>query len=132
MRDIFEGESKIRKIGGRVEDDYYSFANSVLFVNANIIPLFFMLGFNHPEDKDFIVGFLSESVARNKIKEAYIDHVPLISNWPHLRKNRNRSIGVCTKFCRFSILRFIRSTRKNTDLHYWDIGKRHLSLAGNR
>jgi hypothetical protein len=75
MRDIFEGESKIRKIGGRVEDDYYSFANSVLFVNANIIPLFFMLGFNHPEDKDFIVGFLSESVARNKIKEAYIDHV---------------------------------------------------------
>lgn len=70
--EIFKKESLINKIGGRILDDYLHFRKSVLYVNANLIPLFFMLGFDDPKDKDLIIDLLlqNESIA-TKIKRAY-------------------------------------------------------------
>jgi len=71
--DIFKGEYKIRSIGGKLEKDYLYFRRSVLFVNANLIPIFFMLGFYNPEDKDSIIDILlySENFASG-VKKLYM------------------------------------------------------------
>jgi hypothetical protein len=70
--DIFKNEVRIRKIGGRLLSDYYTFRNSVVFVNENYIPLFYLLGFNHPEDRDIIIDCLLNSSITIAAKRAYI------------------------------------------------------------
>ncbi len=55
---IFPKEYKLSEIGGRLKNDYYAFRQSVLVINANYLPLFLMLGFSKPEDKDFIIDTL--------------------------------------------------------------------------
>lgn len=70
---IFANEYKIIKIGGRLQDDYYSFRQAVLYINMNFIPLFFALGMNQPEDKDLIIDiFLINGMIFREIKKAYI------------------------------------------------------------
>ena len=70
---IFKNERKVKAIGGRLESDYYRLRESVLYINANYIPLFFMLGINHPDDRDLIIDTLGDSdLIFRRIKEAYI------------------------------------------------------------
>lgn len=70
---IFANENLVSKIGGRLEDDYTSFREAVLYVNMNYIPLFFALGINRPEDKNLIIDTLSTSgLIFKEIKNAYI------------------------------------------------------------
>ena len=73
MTTKFKNESKIRKIGGRLKGDYLTLRNTVLFVNENYIPLFYLLGFNHPEDKDIVIDCLLNSSITLAAREAYID-----------------------------------------------------------
>ena len=53
---VFENEKNIRKIGGRLESDYYSFRSLVLYHNANLIPLFCALGLSKEEYKDKVLN----------------------------------------------------------------------------
>ena len=55
---VFENEKNIRKIGGRLESDYYSFRSLVLYHNANLIPLFCALGLGKEEYKDRVLDAL--------------------------------------------------------------------------
>lgn len=73
MATIFKNESKIKAIGGRLENEYYIFRKSVLFANANYFPLFFMMGIN---DKDLIIDtILSDNTFEVAAKGAYIEHI---------------------------------------------------------
>jgi hypothetical protein len=67
-------EKRVKRIGGKFEGDYLTFRDSVAFINENYIPLFYLLGFNHPEDKDIIIDCLlsGESIAYSA-KKAYIE-----------------------------------------------------------
>jgi len=58
---IFKNEQKIRKIGGRLERDYYETRNRVLSLNDNIIPLFIFLGFTLRDKDSIIEAILTES-----------------------------------------------------------------------
>ena len=58
--DIFENENKIRKIGGRLESDYYNLRGVVLYHNENLIPLFYYLGLAKEENKDRILEALQK------------------------------------------------------------------------
>lgn len=78
----FENERQIDKIGGRLESDYDSFKNSLMIVNAYYIPFFFMLGYNKPSDKDFIIETLMmDTFFVIAIKERYIeDYTKRVAN----------------------------------------------------
>lgn len=58
MKEYFEGESKIKKIGGRLKSDYYSLRDVVIHENESIIPLFYYLGLAKEENKDRILDAL--------------------------------------------------------------------------
>lgn len=69
----FEGEPRINKIGGRLQDEYLTFKSSVHFVNDNYIPLFLMMGFNQPDDKDIIIdALLNDSPFMHTARSAFI------------------------------------------------------------
>ena len=57
---VFENEKNIRKIGGRLEDDYYHFRSLVLYHNENLIPLFCALGLGKEEYKDRVLDALQK------------------------------------------------------------------------
>ena len=68
-------EKRVKSIGGKFEDDFYTFRDSVAFINQNYIPLFYLLGFNHPEDKDIIIDcLLSGDSLVYSAKKAYIEN----------------------------------------------------------
>ena len=46
MKKVFEKESKIISIGGKMQEDYLRFRNVVVFLNENILPLYISLGFD--------------------------------------------------------------------------------------
>lgn len=65
-------ESRIRAIGGRLEDEYYIFRKSVLIANVNYVPLFFMMGI---KDKDLIIDtLLSDTTFEAAAECVYIEH----------------------------------------------------------
>lgn len=70
--DIFKNEVRIQKIGGRLRSDYYTFRNSVVYVNENYLPLFYLLGFNRPEDRDIVIDCLLSNGITIAAKRAYI------------------------------------------------------------
>lgn len=73
---IFPKEYKLNSIGGRLKNDYYTFRQSVLVINANYLPLFLMLGFSKPEDKDFIIDTLIASKEfMYDVRDRYIDYL---------------------------------------------------------
>lgn len=73
---IFPKEYRINDIGGRLKNDYYTFRQSVLAINANYLPLFLMLGFGKPEDKDFIIDTLINSKEfMYDVRDRYIDYL---------------------------------------------------------
>lgn len=73
---IFKNEYKVRKIGGRLNDDYLSFRSWILGINENYIPLFFMMGFNKPDDKDLIIdALLCNTFVEITAKKVYISHM---------------------------------------------------------
>ena len=57
---VFENENKIRKIGGRLENDYYRFRSLVLYYNANLVPLLYALGLAKEENKDKVIDVLQK------------------------------------------------------------------------
>jgi len=70
---ISKNEAKIKAVGGRLEYEYNSLRNSILIVNANYIPIFFMLGI---QDIDIITDtILSEITFVDAAKYAYIEHM---------------------------------------------------------
>ena len=73
---IFPKENKLNKIGGRLKNDYYTFRQSVLVINANYLPLFLMLGFCKPADKDFIIDtLLINKEFMYDVRDQFIDHI---------------------------------------------------------
>jgi hypothetical protein len=70
---IFKNESKIKAIGGRLEDEYNSLRKSILIANANYLPIFLMLGI---KDVDIITDtILSESTFADAAKDAYVEYM---------------------------------------------------------
>lgn len=55
---VFDNESKINRIGGKLKSDYYDLRELVLYYNGNIIPLFYYLGIAKEEYKDRILRVL--------------------------------------------------------------------------
>ena len=68
---VFENEKNIRKIGGRLESDYYSFRSLVLYHNANLIPLFCALGLGKEEYKDRVLDALQKG--RSGVFALFVD-----------------------------------------------------------
>ena len=69
--EVFPNEKRVRKIGGRLLDDYLTFRDTILCVNDDYLPLFFLLGFR-PEDKDFIIDCLLSRDTLYLAKEEFI------------------------------------------------------------
>ena len=70
---IFKNEQKVKKIGGRLERDYYEFRNRVLSLNDNIIPLFILLGFTLRDKESIIEAILTENPTK-AASSLYISH----------------------------------------------------------
>lgn len=72
MKGIFKKESKISKIGGKMEDDYLRFRNIVVFLNENIVPLYIRLGFNKEEQTDMVIKAIM--VGKNGAKTLFVEY----------------------------------------------------------
>lgn len=59
---VFKNESKIRKIGGRLENDYYHLRSLVLYYNANFIPLLCALGLAKEEYEDKVLDAMQKGM----------------------------------------------------------------------
>lgn len=69
--DRFKNEYKIRKVGGRVETDYYHFKSEIEYINENFFELFYIL--NLTDNIDLIIDSLNNDL-RN-LCDIFIDKV---------------------------------------------------------
>lgn len=66
MKKVFEKESKIISIGGKMQEDYLRFRNVVVFLNENILPLYISLGFDKKNQTDMVVEAILEGMGGAK------------------------------------------------------------------
>lgn len=59
-QDKFKNENKVRKIGGRLADDYYHFKREIEYINDYFFELFSILGLT--DDLDTIIEALNDSL----------------------------------------------------------------------
>lgn len=69
--DLFEKEWKIRRLGGKVWEEYSTFRSVILCVNMNLIPLCFLLGFKSPDDFGVILDIILSPSPKSAAREAY-------------------------------------------------------------
>ena len=82
--DRFKNEDKVRKVGGRVESDYYHFKSEIEYINDNFFELFYIL--NLTDDIDLIIDTLNKDL-RN-LCNVFIDKVFRDIEAGKIRKNR--------------------------------------------
>ena len=70
-KDEFKNEYIIRKVGGRVESDYYYFKREIEYINYNFFELFYNL--NITDDIDLIIDILNDDL-RN-LCSVFVDKV---------------------------------------------------------
>lgn len=61
--EYFQNEGRIRKIGGRLEQDYYRFRDIILYMNENIIQLYLFMGIDKEEYTDRLLNYLPKNEA---------------------------------------------------------------------
>jgi hypothetical protein len=82
--DRFKNENKVRKVGGRVESDYYHFRSEIEYINDNFFELFYIL--NLTDDIDLIIDTLNKDL-RN-LYSVFIDKVFRDIEAGKIRKNK--------------------------------------------
>lgn len=72
-KELIKTEAKIRKIGGKLEEDYFRFRNIVDNLNEVYFPLFYLMGFNKPEYTDKVIDILLANSILQRAKQTYIE-----------------------------------------------------------
>lgn len=61
--EYFPNEGRIRKIGGRLEQDYTRFREVILYMNENVIQLYLFLGIDKEEYTEKVLNYLPKNEA---------------------------------------------------------------------
>lgn len=69
---LSQAEKRIVKIGGALERDFHHLCNILHSVNTDYFPLFYLMEFDNPEDKDIVIDILLGSNIFYGAKAAYI------------------------------------------------------------
>ena len=92
-QDKFKNEDKVRKVGGRVESDYYHFRSEIEYINDNFFELFYIL--NLTDDIDLIIDTLNDGL--HNLCSVFIDKIIRDIEAGKIAKNKFLSSQMKTK-----------------------------------
>ena len=73
MNNVSKKEKKIREIGGSLRSDYNRLRDIVSYVNTHFFPLFALMGFYHPEEKDMVIDAVVSEDIYSGAEKLYIE-----------------------------------------------------------
>ena len=91
--DKFKNEDKVRKVGGRVESDYFHFRSEIEYINDNFFELFYIL--NLTDDIDLIIDTLNDGL--HNLCSVFIDKTIRDIEAGKIAKNKFLSSQMKTK-----------------------------------